>query len=129
MAEINGVGNLGSDLVLKYIGENKDKPVAECRIYLISARKDKDGEWIDRGEWFDVSVWGPCAEPGAKQLGKGNRVYLEGTFGVDRWEDDKGEERSNFKIDANLMLPWLPYLESVIYKPHKGVASDETEKD
>ena len=128
MAEIKGVGNLGSELQLKYIGENKDKPVAECRVYLSSARRDKEGEWVDRGEWFDVSVWGPCAEPAAKLLTKGDRIYLEGALGTDRWEDpESGEPRSKLKIDANLMLPWLPYLDSLAYKPRKGVVSDENE--
>jgi len=130
MAEIKGVGNLGADPVLKYVGDDNDKPVTELRLYLNSGRKGKDGEWIDRGEWFDVSLWGPCAEPAAKLLNKGDRVYLEGTFGIDRWDDpDNGEERSKLKIDANLLLPWLPHLESVGYRPRKGVANETDKTD
>ena len=129
MAEINGVGNLGADPVLKYIGEDSDKPVAELRVYLSSSRKGKDGEWVDRGEWFDVSVWGLCAEPATRMLSKGDRVYLEGTFGVDRWMDDEGEKCKKLKIDANLVLPWLPSLESVAYKPRKGVTNEEGDSD
>lgn len=120
MAKIEGFGNLGSDPELKYVGEEQDKPVTEFRFYLKSDRR-KGEDWQDRGNWFGVSVWGACAESAAKLFHKGDRIYLRGTFGTDRWADkETDDEREALAIDANLVLPYLPALESLAYKPRKG---------
>lgn len=128
MARIEGIGNLGSNPELKYLGENKDKPVCEFRFYLKSDRRKGEGEWEDRGDFLAVSVWGACAEPAAKMFRKGDGVFLQGKFGTDRWKDkESGEERKGPKIDANLALPYLPYLESISYKPRKVTAASSSD--
>ncbi|HID08463.1 MAG TPA: single-stranded DNA-binding protein [Armatimonadetes bacterium] len=120
MAEIKGYGRLGTDPELKMVGANKDIPVTEFRCYLSSLKKNKGGETVDAGDWFSVSVWRAFAEPAAKLLKKGDPVYLEGTLRTDRWTNDKGEERSGMSIDARMVFPHLPAIESLNFKPRKS---------
>jgi len=120
MSKVEGTGNLGNEPTLKYLGEDQ-KPVATFRLYLNSSRRDADGDRIDRGDWYGVDIWGPCAESVAKLLHKGDSVFVQGTLGTDRWTDkETGEERTAPKIDANLVLPYLPFVESLTYQPRKG---------
>ncbi len=118
MATISGKGNLGADPILKYVGEDK-RPVTELRVYLQCGRKDKKtGEWEDNGDWYNVSLWGPCAEPASKLLQKGNGIYLTGTLSTDRWNDkESGEPKSHPRIDADFVAPYLPAVESITYRP------------
>ena len=123
MANLQSLANVGSDIELKYIGDDK-RPVAQFRAYLINSKKKGD-ERIDRGEWANVSLWGSCAESASKLLSVGDCVYLVGDMGTDRWIDEKSsEEVSALKIDARLVLPYLPYLDSLTYQPRKGKAAD-----
>lgn len=128
MSKIEGTGNLGSEPTLKYVGDDQ-KPVTSFRLYLNSSRRDAEGHRIDRGDWYGVSVWGSCAESAAKLLHKGDSVFVQGSLGTDRWVDkETDEERTAPKIDANLVLPYLPFLESLVYQPRKG-AGDEAAED
>lgn len=125
MSKIEGTGNLGSEPTLKYVGDDK-KPVTSFRLYLNSTRQATEGTRIDRGDWFSVSVWGPCAESAAKLLHKGDCVFVQGSLGTDRWDDkETGEGRAALKIDASLVLPYLPFIESLEYQPRKGDQSHD----
>jgi len=119
MAEIKGFGRLGSEPELKMVGENKDKPVTEFRLFLSSLKK-RNNETTDQGGWFSVSVWGKFAEASAKLLKTGDPVYLEGTVRTDHWENKDGEEQTSMSIDARHIFPHLPAIISLDFKPRKA---------
>ncbi|HFD80024.1 MAG TPA: single-stranded DNA-binding protein [Gammaproteobacteria bacterium] len=129
MSKIEGIGNLGGEPTLKYVGDDK-KPVTSFRIYLSSSRMDADGNRIDRGDWYGVSVWGVCAEPVAKLLHKGDCVFVQGVLGTDRWTDkESGEDRSAPKIDASLVLPYLPFVDTLAFQARRGETESSPDAD
>ena len=119
MSEIAGYGRLGTEPELKMVGEAKDKPVTEFRLFLSSLKK-VNGETEDKGDWYSVSAWGVFAEPAARLLKKGDPVYLVGTMTTDRWEGEDGKEKSSQKIEVRSIFPHLPALESLDFKPRKS---------
>jgi len=65
--------------------------------------KDRDGQWKDRTEWHDVTIWGKRAEGLVKVLTKGSKVYIEGRNERQRWEKD-GQKRSTVRVIAKEVI-------------------------
>lgn len=128
MSEISGQARLGKNPELKYIGQDDNKQaVCELRVKMLNSKQDKKtDDWIDRGFWAQVNVWGKMAEAASKLLQKGDRVFIvNGTLAQDTWSDDKDPDKENsmMKIDTHLVFPFTTDIESLQYKPRK--ASDQ----
>ena len=81
--------------------------VAKLRIAVNSRRKDgQTGEWVDKPNFFDATVWGKSGENAAKYLSKGRLVLIKGRLDWQSWEKD-GQPRQRVEIIA----------ESVTYLP------------
>jgi single-strand DNA-binding protein len=67
-----------------------------------SRRKDgQTGEWVDKPNYFDVTVWGAQGENCANYLAKGRPVAVEGRLDWREWEDKEGGKRQSVEIIAN----------------------------
>jgi len=67
-----------------------------------SRRKDgQSGEWIDKPNYFDVTVWGAQGENCANYLSKGRPVAVEGRLDWREWEAQDGSKRQAVEIIAN----------------------------
>jgi single-strand DNA-binding protein len=68
-----------------------------------SRRKDgSTGEWIDKPNYFDVTVWGAQGENCANYLSKGRPVAVEGRLDWREWEaKEGGGKRQSVEIIAN----------------------------
>jgi single-strand DNA-binding protein len=67
-----------------------------------SRRKDgQTGEWIDKPNYFDVTVWGAQGENCANYLSKGRPVAVDGRLDWREWEAEGGGKRQNVEIIAN----------------------------
>jgi single-strand DNA-binding protein len=62
--------------------------------------KDKNGEWREATDFFDIETYGSTAERAA-QLGKGYQVAIEGVLRQDKWTSPSGDKKSKVKIIAN----------------------------
>jgi single-strand DNA-binding protein len=81
--------------------------VAKLRIAVNGRRKDgQTGEWVDKANFFDVTVWGTSAENAAKFLRKGRLVLVEGRLDWQEWEKD-GQNRQRVEIIAQ-KVTYLP---------------------
>lgn len=61
--------------------------------------RDAGGEWVDRPNFVDCTVWGRRADALAKILAKGMKVCVEGGIRYSSWEDKKtGQRRSKLRI-------------------------------
>lgn len=125
MSEISGQARLGKNPELKYIGQDDNKQaVCELRVKMLNSKQDKKtDDWIDRGFWAQVNVWGKMAEAASKLLQKGDRVFIvNGTLAQDTWSDDKDPDKENsmMKIDTHLVFPFTTDIESLQYKPRKA---------
>jgi single-strand DNA-binding protein len=56
------------------------------------------GDWEDRPNFFDVSMFGTRAEKIAPYLRKGTKVAIEGRLRYRAWESPAGEKRSKVEI-------------------------------
>ncbi len=70
------IGNLGRDPEKRYT--QAGRALTRFSVAATTRRKDKDGNWQDHTEWFNVTVFDRQAESLADRLAKGNRVYVEG---------------------------------------------------
>jgi single-strand DNA-binding protein len=65
-------------------------------------RKDgATGEWMDKPNYFDVTVWGAQGENCANYLAKGRPVAVEGRLDWREWEAKEGGKRQTVEIIAN----------------------------
>jgi single-strand DNA-binding protein len=94
-------GNLTQDPELRHTGGGT--AVCELRVAVNSRRKDgQSGEWIDKPNYFDVTVWGAQGENCANYLSKGRPVAVEGRLDWREWEAKDGSgKRQAVQIVAN----------------------------
>jgi len=79
------IGNLGKDPEVKYTPQGT--PVAKITVATNERFKDKDGNWQDRTEWHNVTLWQRLAEIAGEYLKKGGKVYIEGRLQTRSWDD------------------------------------------
>jgi single-strand DNA-binding protein len=94
-------GNLTRDPELRSTGGGT--PVCDLRVAVNSRRKDgQTGEWVDKPNYFDVTVWGAQGENCANYLSKGRPVAVEGRLDWSEWEAKDGSgKRQAVRIVAN----------------------------
>lgn len=79
-------------------------PVCELGLAVNDRIKDDSGNWTDRANFFDVTVWGGMGDWAHRNLRKGAGVTIEGRLRYEAWEKD-GQKRSKVKIVANSIVP------------------------
>ena len=79
-------GNLTRDPELRTTAERHLRSAA-CAWPCNTRRKDARGEWVDKPNYFDVTVWGAQGENCAQYLSKGRPVAIDGRLEWREWED------------------------------------------
>jgi single-strand DNA-binding protein len=100
MNNINRVvitGNLTRDPELRSLPSGT--LVCELRVACNTRRKD-GGEWVDKPNYFDVTVWGVSGENASKYLSKGRPVAIDGRLEWREWEAQDGNRRQAVSIIA-----------------------------
>ncbi len=93
-------GNLTKDPELRSTPNGTS--VCKLRVAVNSRRKDgASGEWIDKPNYFDVTVWGAQGENCANYLSKGRPIAVEGRLDWREWEAQDGSKRQAVEIIAN----------------------------
>jgi single-strand DNA-binding protein len=94
-------GNLTQDPELRHTGGGT--AVCELRVAVNTRRKDgQTGEWVDKPNYFNVTVWGAQGENCANYLAKGRPVAVEGRLDWREWEAKDGSgKRQAVQIVAN----------------------------
>jgi single-strand DNA-binding protein len=76
--------------------------VCSLRIAVNSRRKEGDtGQWVDKPNYFDVTVWGAQGENCAQYLAKGRPVAIDGRLNWREWEAQDGGKRQSVDIIAD----------------------------
>ncbi len=91
MANINRVvlvGNLTKDPELRHT--QGGTAVCKLRLAVNTRRKDESGQWADKPNYFDVTVWGNQAESCAQYLSKGRPVGVDGRLEWREWDATDG---------------------------------------
>jgi single-strand DNA-binding protein len=92
-------GNLTRDPELRNTAGGTS--VCSLRIACNTRRKDSSGEWVDKPNYFDVTVWGAQGENCATYLEKGRPVAIDGRLEWREWEDQQGNKRQSVDIIAD----------------------------
>ena len=101
MANINRVvlvGNLTKDPELRHTPSGT--AVCKLRLAVNTRQKDAQGNWGDKPNYFDITVWGNQGESCAQYLSKGRPVAIDGRLEWREWEDQNGNKRQNVEIIA-----------------------------
>ena len=102
MANINRVvlvGNLTKDPELRHTPGGT--PVCSMRVAVNSRRRDESGQWVDKPNYFDVSVFGNQAESCTQYLSKGRPVGVDGKLRWREWQTQDGSKREAVEVVAD----------------------------
>jgi single-strand DNA-binding protein len=92
-------GNLTRDPELRSLPSGTS--VCSMRIACNTRRKDQNGEWTDKPNYFDITVWGAQGENCARFLAKGRPVAIDGRLEWREWEAQDGSKRQSTEIVAD----------------------------
>src|SRR5947199_1738500 len=92
-------GNLTRDPELRTTSGGTS--VCSLRVAVNTRRKDASGEWVDKPNYFDVTVWGAQGENCSTYLQKGRPVAVDGRLEWREWEDKQGNKRQSVDIIAD----------------------------
>ncbi len=93
-------GNLTRDPELRSLSSGTS--VCKLRVAVNSRRKDAaSGDWVDKPNYFDVTVWGAQGENCATYLSKGRPVAIDGRLEWREWEAQDGTKRQSVEIIAD----------------------------
>src|SRR5687768_15685405 len=89
-------GNLTRDPELRALPSG----TSVCKLGVASntRRKNTDGEWVDKPNYFDVTVWGAQGETCAEYLEKGRPVAIDGRLEWRQYETADGDKRTTIDI-------------------------------
>ena len=93
-------GNLTADPELRSLPSGMS--VCSMRIACNTRRKNAStGEWEDKPNYFNVTVWGAQGENCANYLSKGRPVAIDGRLEWSEWEAQDGGKRSKVEVVAD----------------------------
>ena len=93
-------GNLTRDPELRSLPSG----FAICSLRIASNTRRKDGttgEWIDKPNYFDITVFGAQGENCARFLSKGRPVAIDGRLEWREWTDKEGNKRQSVEVVAD----------------------------
>jgi single-strand DNA-binding protein len=82
------VGNLTKDPELRHTSGGT--AVCKLRLAVNTRRKDETGQWTDKPNYFDITVWGNQAESCSQYLSKGRPVAIDGRLEWREWDATDG---------------------------------------
>jgi single-strand DNA-binding protein len=93
------VGRLTRDPELRALTSGTS--VCGLRIACNGARRDSDGDFRERPNYFDVSVFGGSAESVSSYMRRGSRVAIDGRLEWREWETADQQKRQAVSIVAD----------------------------
>jgi single-strand DNA-binding protein len=112
------IGRLTRDPELRSLPSGRS--VCSLRIACNSSRRDADGDFHERANFFDVSVFGATADSVGQFMHKGSRVGLDGRLEWREWEAADQQKRQSVSIVADT----VQFLESPSADAARGAHGD-----
>ena len=75
--------------------------ICSMRLAVSSRARDEGGNWGDRSNYFDVTVFGRQAETASTYLAKGRRIGVDGRLSWREWQTQDGSKRQSVEVIAN----------------------------
>jgi single-strand DNA-binding protein len=108
------VGRLTRDPELR--GLPSGSSVCSIRVACNSSRRDGDGGYTEKPNFFDVSVFGASAESVSQYMRKGSRVAVDGRLEWREWETADQQKRQAVSVVADT----LQFLDSPAERSETG---------
>lgn len=115
------IGNLTKDVEVRDVNATH---VAKFSLALNETWKDASGEYKESVEYADCEMWGKVAPVFEGLASKGTKVYVEGKYTQQTWEDKEGNSRKStvFKINPS---SWI----LLTNKDSQKVSGSQTEEN
>lgn len=88
MLAVTLTGNLGSDPEIRYT--QNGTAMCSFRIAVNSSKRNKDGEYENKTDWFRISVMGARGQRLSELLAKGSKVLIRGRLDIGSYENRDG---------------------------------------
>jgi single-strand DNA-binding protein len=92
-------GNLTRDPELRNTPSGTS--VCSLRLAVNTSRKDASGQWVDKPNYFDITVWGRQGENVAQYVSKGRPIAVDGRLEWREFTDKDGNNRQAVEIVAD----------------------------
>lgn len=96
------VGRLTKETELRSLPSGSS--VCNLRVACNSARRDTEGEYHDKPNYFDVSVYGAAAESVSRYTHKGSRIAIDGRLDWRQWETSDQQKRQTVSVVADTVM-------------------------
>ena len=93
------VGRLTRDPELRHLPSGD--PLASMRVAVNSRHRDESGNWGDKANFFDVTVFGRQADTVTQYMSKGRRIGVDGRLSWREWQAQDGTKRQSVEVIAN----------------------------
>lgn len=93
------VGRLTRDPELRHTAGGN--AVCTIRLAVTSRGRDEGGNWADKPNYFDVTVFGRQAETASTYLAKGRRIGVDGRLQWREYQAQDGNKRQVVEVVAN----------------------------
>jgi len=113
------VGRLTRDPELRALPSGTS--VCSLRLACNSSRKDPDGEFVERPNFFDVSVYGARGENVSHYMRRGSRVAIDGRLEWREWETAEQERRQAVTVVADT----VQFLDSPGERAQDGLSGED----
>jgi len=117
------VGRLTRDPELRALPSGAS--VCSLRIACNSSRRDAEGDFTERPNFFDVSVYGASGESVGHYMRKGSRVAIDGRLEWREWETADQQKRQAVSIVADT----VQFLDSPGDRSGMGAPGEEQSSD
>lgn len=117
------VGRLTRDPELRCLPSGIN--VCGLRVACSSSRKDADGDYREKPNFFDVSVYGGAAESVSHYMRKGSRVAIDGRLEWREWETSDEQKRQAVSIVADT----VQFLDSPGGQQHDDEQGEDLDTD
>ncbi len=93
------VGRLTADPELRALPSGSS--VCSLRLASHSLRKNADGEYTEKPNFFDVTIFGGMGESVHRYMSRGRRIAVDGRLEWREWETPEGAKRQAVEIVAD----------------------------
>ena len=90
------LGCAGNDAELKFTASGK--AVANFSVAVNESYKNRNGDNVDRVEWFRCVAWNGLAELCGQYILRGKQLYLEGRMQTRKYDDKDGSAKTSTEV-------------------------------
>jgi len=96
--QVTLIGNLGKDPEIRYTDQGI--PVANLFLACTESYRDRDGNYQDRTDWINVTLWRSQAEIASRYCRRGSTICIEGRLKTSSFETTQGEKRTKTEVEG-----------------------------